>query len=65
MTDTKAKLKFPTLELAERFGIEWSRFTLSGRDRSAVGEDGSVTVTVYHVNDERKNWIENWVKANG
>ena len=65
LANLKATLKFPSLELAERFGLEWTRHTLSGRDRSSVSEDGSVKVTVYHVNEERKSWIENWVKANG
>ncbi len=61
---TTATLKFPSLELAAKFGTEWSRFTLEGRDRSAVAEDGSVTVKVYHVSDDRKAWIEDWIELN-
>lgn len=60
----KATLTFPSLPLADQFGVEWSRFTFEGRCRSAVRKDGSVKVTVYNVDDSRKEWIESWIKSN-
>ena len=61
---TKATLTFPSLALADRFGLEWTRFTYEGRDRSSVRKDGSVCVTVYNVSDDRKGWIESWITSN-
>jgi hypothetical protein len=64
MNEINATLRFPTMDLAEKFGVEWSRYTFEGRDRSSLKKDGSVEVKIYHVNEERKKWIESWISNN-
>lgn len=58
----KATLTFPNLQIAQKFEIEWTRFTLEGRDRSSKKADGSFDVTVYNVDSDRQAWIEDWIK---
>jgi hypothetical protein len=57
-----ATLTFPNINLAQKFETEWTRFTLEGRDRSSEKDDGSFDVTVYNLNSDRKEWIENWIQ---
>jgi hypothetical protein len=58
-----ATLTFPNLQIAEKFEIEWTRFTMEGRDRSAQKADGSYDIKVYNVDSDRQAWIENWIKS--
>lgn len=57
-----AKLTFPNRELATQFGIEWSRFSMRGRDTSSTKENGSVEVKIYNVSDDEKKWVDEWIK---
>ena len=54
----KATLKFPNLSAAKKFSSFWAARTLCGNDQSAVDSDGSVSVTVYDICDEKKKSIE-------
>ncbi len=54
----KATINFPTRAMAERFARDWSRFTLCGHSISAGTKD--VSVSVYDVTDERKDWIDRY-----
>lgn len=58
-----ATLRFPSLDMAQRFTKAWSRHTLTGHSRSPVAEDGAVTVEIYQVTDEKKRWLETWIKT--
>jgi hypothetical protein len=60
-----ATLKFPSLDMAQRFTKAWSRHTLTGHSRSPAGEDGAVTVEIYKITDDKKRWIEEWIKTEG
>jgi|14BtaG_2_1085337.scaffolds.fasta_scaffold168825_2 hypothetical protein len=57
----KATLTFKTRDLAELFAKEWSRKTFEGHTVSAGNEN--VSVTVYDVDEERKEWIDGFVSA--
>jgi hypothetical protein len=60
-----ATLKFPSLDMAQRFTKAWSRHTLTGHSRSPVAKDGGVTVEIYKVTDDKKRWLEEWIKTEG
>jgi hypothetical protein len=57
---TTATLTFPTKENAQAFATAWGRFTKEGHTVGAGMTN--VTVTVSNVDDERKEWIENYVR---
>jgi len=59
----KATLEFPTIDMAKEFAKAWGRATLTGNDQSGVREDGSVAVTVYDVDDFKKEWIESYISS--
>lgn len=58
---TKATINFPNSTMANNFATAWSRATLEGHTVSATKEDGSVGVTVYDVDDNKKIFIENYI----
>lgn len=60
---TSATLTFPHMDLAKQFGADWGRFSFTGHDRSSVSACGSVSVTVYHVDEAKKQWIDSWIRA--
>jgi hypothetical protein len=60
----QATINFPTLAMANDFIIKWGRKTLTGHDRSAVNKDGSVKVTVYDVTEDKKEFIDSYIKEN-
>lgn len=57
----KATLNFPDQQSAKAFTSAWACHTLTGHDMSAVKNDGSVSVTVYNVDNDRKYWIDNYI----
>ena len=63
MKMVKAILEFSNRQLAADFGKAWVRETLTGHDMSAVRPDGSVRVTVYDVDEKKKEFIETYVQS--
>jgi hypothetical protein len=59
----KATLEFPTIDLAKEFAKAWGRATLTGNDQSGVRQDGSVAVTVYDIDNSKKEWIDSYVSS--
>lgn len=59
----EATLTFPGREMAKEFTSFWAHKTLTGHTISATKENGSVEVTVYDVNKEKKNLIENYISS--
>lgn len=59
----QATLTFPNRAMAELFASAWARYTLQGHDMSATKENGSVSVTVYHIDEIRKEWLDNYVNS--
>lgn len=59
----KATLTFNNIDTAKQFTSHWACNTLTGHDMSAVGPDGSVSVTVYNVTDEKKQLIESFITS--
>jgi hypothetical protein len=59
-----ATLTFQDAATAAQFATAWGRHTCTGHDMGAVKGDGSRTVTVYHVNEERKSFIESFIARN-
>ncbi len=59
----KATLTFPNINMAKKFASQWAYKTCCGNDMSAVKEDGSVDVTVYDVDEAKKQFIEDFVNA--
>lgn len=59
----KATLTFPTVEGAKSFASAWVCRMLTGYDMSKVKKDGSVYVTVYDVDEEKKKFIEDYLKG--
>ena len=57
----KATLTFPSIQMAKHFASSWACKTLCGHDMSSVNGDGSVSVTVYDVTEEGKQWIDSYV----
>ena len=57
----QATITFPNMELAKQFTSYWARVTLQGHDMSAIKPDGSFDVTVYNVDDDRKQCIETFI----
>lgn len=55
-----AILTFPSHLAAKEFAIQWSRFSLSGYSLSAAISEVH-TVTVYDMNQAKKEWIENYI----
>ena len=61
----KATLTFQSIETAKYFASMWACKTLTGHDMGAVKSDGSVDVTVYDLDDNKVNIIENFVRQEG
>jgi len=59
----KATLTFNNINTAKQFTSYWAGNTLTGHDMSSVGQDGSVSVTVYNVTDEKKQLIESFITS--
>jgi len=57
----KATLTFKDIKSAKEFVIKWGSATLTGHCMSAVKENGSVDVTVYDVDAQKKQFIENYI----
>lgn len=57
----KATLTFKNIETAKDFSVKWGRETLTGYDMSAVKKDGLVEVTVYGIDDHKKQFIDNYI----
>ena len=57
----KATLTFPNRPMANDFCRYWSCKTLTGHDMSATQSDGSVSVTVYDVDDQKKDLIDAYI----
>ena len=57
----QATITFPNMELAKQFTSYWARATYQGHDMSAVKSDGSFDVTVYNVDDDKKQIIETFI----
>ena len=55
----KATLTFKFREHAEKFAIDWGRFSKQGHIVGAGQEN--VDVTVFNVGDLEKNWIESYI----
>ena len=62
-TNLKATLNFPNQNLAKSFTTAWACHTLEGHVMSSINDDGSFDVTVYNVDDDRKQWIDNYVQG--
>ena len=59
----KAMLEFTSRDQAKEFVKAWTRMTLEGHSISSVRKGTDFTkVTAYSVTEERKTWIDNWVK---
>jgi len=59
MTET-AILTFKTQTMANEFAVNWARKTFTGHTISNGTEN--VSVTVYEVDEAKKNWINNYIK---
>lgn len=59
----KATLTFKNPTQAREFTKAWGRETLTGNITGSSKPDGTVDVTVYDVNDERKAFIDNYIKG--
>ena len=59
----KATLTFNNIDTAKQFTSHWACNTLTGHDMSAVNPDGSVSVTVYNVTDEKKQLIDSFISS--
>lgn len=59
----KATLAFPNQDMAKAFASAWACKTLSGHDMSAKREDGSFEVTVYNVDERKKEFIGSYIKG--
>ena len=57
----QATITFPNMELAKQFTSYWARTTYEGYTRSAIKNDGSFDVTVYNVDDDKKQIIETFI----
>ena len=57
----KATLTFQSIEIAKDFSSKWACKTLTGHDMSAVKKDGSVDVTVYDIDETKKQFIESYI----
>lgn len=57
----KATLTFPNQEMAKSFCSAWAYKTLTGHDMSAKKSDGSFNVTVYDVDEQKKNFIDTYI----
>jgi 3'-phosphoadenosine 5'-phosphosulfate sulfotransferase (PAPS reductase)/FAD synthetase len=55
----KATLKFPTREQAEKFAIDWGRYSSTGHIVGAGQKD--VDVTIFDVKEKDKVWIDGYV----
>ena len=55
----KANLKFPTREQAEKFAIDWGRYSSTGH---IVGSgEVDVAVSISSLTEEDKEWVDNYV----
>jgi len=59
----KATLTFNNVETAKEFASKWAYETLTGHDMSAVKNDGSVDVTVYGIDENKKQFIESHIRG--
>lgn len=57
----KATLTFNNQEMAKQFTSFWAVNTLTGHDMSAKKEDGTFDVTVYEVDESKKDLIEKYI----
>lgn len=57
----KATLTFSFIDLAKDFSVRWGRKTLTGHDMSRVKTNGSVDVTVYDVDEDKKAFIDSYI----
>jgi len=60
MDTLTATITFPTRDMATKFAINWSRYSLQGHTIGSGTE--SVVVNLYGVNEVRKQWIDDYVK---
>jgi len=58
----KATIALPTRELALTFATLWSRYSLRGYSMSS-SNDSKTTVTIYDINAEDEQWIDNTINA--
>lgn len=61
----KATLKFRDRATAILFARIWALKTLTGHDMSSTGSDGSTSVTVYDIDDLKKQIIEDFIEEHG
>lgn len=57
----KATLTFNSFKDAKQFASAWAFKTLTGHDMTSVKQDGTVNVTVYNVDNAKKQFIEAYV----
>lgn len=55
----QATLTFKNRPEAENFAKNWSRYTKTGHTIGAGIEN--VKVTIYNIDDDKKNWIDSYV----
>ncbi len=60
-TDVTANITFSNRDQANQFASAWARKTFMGH---SIGnnKDGSVSVKIYNITEELKNWIDSYIQ---